>query len=97
MILAKLSCYKRETDPPPFRTKTLSSKNEKADSRSFTPNPFPLQYTQLQEDRFLIYDNESTTERILVFTSEMGIQQLGAADIWFMIVTHLTGLFVLSF
>jgi hypothetical protein len=61
------------------------------------PNPLLLQYTLLQEDQFLIYDIESTTERILMFPSEMGIQQLGTADTWFMDGTHSTGLFVLSF
>lgn len=63
------------------------------DSIQTIPYPLPQEYTTTspEEDReFLIYDNGSTTNRILVFSSDIGLELLSNADTWFMDGTHST-------
>ena len=49
------------------------------------PNPFPEEYRSN-----LIYDNEKTNGRIIMFASEDGLELLGSSDIWYMDGTHST-------
>lgn len=62
-------------------------------SISTIPHPLPVQYTKTspEDDRqFLIYDNGSESNRVLVFSSDIGLQLLAEADTWFMDGTHST-------
>lgn len=55
------------------------------------PRPLPENYTTFRQDgSFLIYDNGSEQERVLVFASDDGLNLLGDADTWFMDGTHST-------
>ena len=55
------------------------------------PFPLPSQYRTTTEDSdepFLVYDNGSEDDRMLVFASNTGLQLLGSADTWFCDGTH---------
>lgn len=57
---------------------------------SDVPLTLPTEYRTLNDQTFLIYDNQSLTERVMVFAFETGLQLLGDAESWFMDVTHYT-------
>ena len=59
-------------------------------SISDIPSPLPEEYTLLGEQTFLIYDNQSDSDRVLVLASDTGIRLLSDADVWFMDGTHST-------
>ena len=55
------------------------------------PVPLLEVYTTMRQNgSFLIYDNGSPQQRVLVFASDDGLGLLGDADTWFMDGTHST-------
>ncbi|XP_060603822.1 uncharacterized protein LOC132756709 [Ruditapes philippinarum] len=57
------------------------------------PHPLPNDYTTTNaenDEPFLIHDNASDTSRLLIFSSETGLELLGNAHTWYMDGTHST-------
>lgn len=72
------------------RAKRGTAPSEPA-TRQDIPYPLPEEYTTMRGDgSFLIYDNGSRHQRLLVFASGDGFELLENADTWFMDGTHST-------
>lgn len=54
------------------------------------PVPLPIDYNTHHDETFLVYDNEESQNRVLMFATNDGLDQLNNADTWFMDGTHST-------
>lgn len=84
-------CGQRESLKRTVRRAKRSKIPSEPQSASDIPHPLPDEYRCTGEDlssQFLIYDNGTNSDRMLVFASDIGLKVLAESDTWYMDGTY---------